>query len=296
MPETPDRERLQREAERRWTRLEREHPELAPAIAAGRGIVGLYIDYLPPAPPLDLTPEAVRDKLRSGTPLLADESLDFDPAALRRFFAAACAWASTRPDHADDGARLVRAVADEGLDAETVLALALTEDDAGLAEAARRLAVGVELLRALARFLVSAALIPVARALAPAVARDGSAWDRAICPICGAPPLLAEQQGTEGQRVLRCAVCGAGWRFARNRCPGCATDEPGAQHFLAVEGREEKYRVDLCDNCRGYLKSCTAFAATPPELLALEDIALLHLAEAARERGYHPIGSADVVV
>ncbi len=290
MPETPDRERLHREAERRWARLEREHPELAPAIAAGRGIVALYLDYLPPAPPLDLTPEVVRAKLGSGTPLLADEALDFDPGALRRFFAAACAWTATRPDRADDGARLVRAVTDGTLDAETVLALALAEDDAGLVEMARRLDIGADLLRALARFLVSAALIAVARALATAVAREGGAWDRPICPICGAPPLLAEQQGTEGQRVLRCAVCGAGWRFARNRCPGCDTTEPGAQHFLAVEGREEKYRVDLCDNCHGYVKSCTAFAATAPELLAIDDIALLHLAEAARERGYHPIG------
>jgi formate dehydrogenase maturation protein FdhE len=57
-------------------------------------------------------------------------------------------------------------------------------------------------------------------------------------------------------------------------------------HYIAAEGEGEKYRVDLCDHCHGYLKSVTAFAPTPPELLTIEDAALLHLDEAARERGY----------
>lgn len=285
-----DREQLHREAERRWTRLGREHPELVATIAAGREIVALYIDRLPPAPPLNLTPEAARDKLAAGVPLLADETLDFDLPSLDRFLAALCAWAARQPDRAADGERLARAVESGDLVAGDFLAAALADDAAALGATARHLEVPEDLLGSLAGFLVSAALMGAARQCAPLVAAEGGVWDSTRCPVCGGAPLLAEQQGSEGQRVLRCATCGAGWRFARNRCADCGTDDPSALHYLAAEGREEKYRVELCDRCHGYLKATASFAPTPAELLAIEDTALLHLEEAARERGYHPIG------
>lgn len=287
------REKLHREADRRWGRLGRDHPELAGTIAAGRGVVALYIDHPLPAPPLDLAPEAAREKLAAGLPLLADEPLDFDPAALDRFLAALCAWAAAQPDRAADGARLGAAVAAGDLAGDALLAAALAGDDAALDSAARDLAVPPDFLRSLAGILASAALIGAARALAPLLAAEGTAWDRPACPVCGGPPLLAEHQGTEGARVLRCATCGAGWRFARHRCADCGTDDPAALHYLAAEGREEQQRVDLCDRCRAYLKSQTAFAPTPPELLAIADAALLHLEAAARERGYHPAGRGE---
>lgn len=285
-----DREKLRREAERRWSRVAGAHPELAETIAAGRGIVALFIDELPPAPPLALTLEAARHKLAAGVPLLADEALDFEHAALRRFLAALCAWAAEQPDRAEDGARLGRAVEGGELDATELLETALVDDETTLGALALRLNVPDDLLRSLAGFLASAVLLGVARDLASLLATEVGVWNEPICPVCGGLPLLGEYQGSAGQRVLRCATCGAGWPFARNRCAGCGTTEPGAQRYLAAEGWEEKYRVDLCDRCLGYLKSVTTFAATPAELLAIEDTAMLHLELAARERGYHPAG------
>jgi FdhE protein len=284
-----EREKLHREAERRWARLGRDHPELAATIAAGRGLVALYIDHLPPAPPLALEADAAREKLAAGVPLLADESLDFDLPALRAFFAALCAWAAAQPERAADGERLARAVGSGETVADDLLAATLAGDDVALGTLAQRLGVADDWLRSLVGFLASAALMGVAHALGPLLAREGAAWGEAHCPVCEGLPLLAEHQGSEGQRVLRCATCGAGWRFPRNRCAHCGTDEPGAQHYLAAEGTEEKYRVDLCDRCHRYLKSVTAFAPTPAELLAIDDTAMLHLEAAARERGYLPL-------
>lgn len=290
MRSAADREKLHREAARRWERVGRDHPELAATIAAGRGIVALYIDHPLTAPPLALTAEAARAKLAAGVPLLADEQLDFEPPALRRFLAALCTWAAEQPDRASEGARLGRAVASGDLAAEVLLGAALAGDNAALDALAGRLAVPGDLLRSLAGILASAALMGAARDLAPLLTSNDAVWDKARCPICGGAPLLAEDTGSEGRRSPRCATCGAGWRFARGRCAGCGTDDPAARHYLAAEGREEKYRVDLCDRCHGYLKSLTAFAPTAPELLAIEDAALLHLEAAARERGYHPVG------
>ena len=86
--------------------------------------------------------------------------------------------------------------------------------------------------------------------------------------------------------MLRCAACGGGWRIPRSRCPHCGNEDPKTQHYLALDEEAEKYRVDLCDRCHGFVKSETSFAPTPAELLTIEDAAMLHLDAVARERGY----------
>ena len=87
------RARLHKEADRRWQKLGREHPELAETIAFGRGLVTRYIDGLPAAGQVSLTPERVREKLTAGFPLLEDENLDLDLPGIRAFFLSLCAWA-----------------------------------------------------------------------------------------------------------------------------------------------------------------------------------------------------------
>jgi FdhE protein len=45
-------------------------------------------------------------------------------------------------------------------------------------------------------------------------------------------------------------------------------------------------RVEVCDSCSGYLKVIATFDPTPPEMLAVADLATLHLDYIAQERGY----------
>ena len=111
-------------------------------------------------------------------------------------------------------------------------------------------------------------------------------WDMPHCPICGGAPLLAELEGSGGERMLRCATCGGGWRILISQCAHCGTNDSAALHYLAAEGDEGKYRIDLCERCRGAMKGVATFAATPPELLLIEDTALLHLLHEAEARGY----------
>lgn len=278
--------RLHQEAERRWTKLEREHPELRDTIAVGRGLVTRYIDELPAAARIALTPERAREKLAAGLPLLAEEELDLDLPGIRRFFASLCLWAGEQHELADDANRLREALSRDTLTADDLLAAALSDDQEALAAIAARLSVAPLLPQTLAGFTASAALMETARELTKLLAGSSIEWLHASCPICGGRPLLSELQGSAGQRVLRCATCGGGWNFPRTRCAHCGTLDTKHLHYLAAEGQEEKYRVDLCDNCHGFLKSTTAFAPTPTELLTIEDAALLHLEEAARERGY----------
>lgn len=278
------RQKLRQEAERRWRKLGQEHPELENTIAFGRGLVTRYIDDLPRAAPVALAPEAARAKLAAGTPLLEEQDLDLDLRGSRRFFRSLCPWVGAQGEFAADARTLEAEVLANDRFVDELLSASLAGDDAAIAATAERLGVSLTLLQSLVGFTMSAALMETARALAPLL--EGVSWERNFCPVCGGPPLLAELQGSEGQRMLRCATCGASWKFPRTRCVHCESDDPKAQHYFSVDGEGEKYRVEVCDRCHGYLKSVTSFAPTSAELLTIEDAALLHLDEVAKERGY----------
>ena len=114
---------------------------------------------------------------------------------------------------------------------------------------------------------------------------EGAAWQQGYCPICGAWPLLAELRGVELKRRLRCGPCGADWAANRLFCPYCRNDDHRTLKVLRVDG-VARYSVTVCDRCQGYLKSANAFTAAPAELLALDDLASMHLDVAAIEQGY----------
>lgn len=281
-----EREKLQQEAERRWTRLGQEHPELAEVIVYGRLLVTLFIDELPTAVPSALTMERAREKLTAGIPLLEGEEIDIDLPGLQRFLALLCAWARAQPSLARPATQIEQAVKRRRLTAEALFSAAASGDPADIALLAHELALDTPLLTTLANYTLSAALMGTARELLPVLKGTDEVWQGAHCPICGGAPLLAEFQGSSGERVLRCAICGGGWRILVSSCAHCGTSDSTVLHYLAAEGKESKYRIDLCDRCHGYVKAITSFSATPSELLPIEDAALLHLERTAQARGY----------
>lgn len=281
-----DRQRLHDDAEWRWRRLGQDQPDLAETIAFGRGLVRLYINELPAAGVLTLDPEAARAKLAVGVPLLEEEDVQFDLPGIQRFFYRLCTWAGGQPDLAAAGERLQRALITEDLRVETLLDAALSGDDEQLAATADRFAVPLEMVQTLVGFTVSAALMETGRALAPLAA--GATWDQPSCPVCGGPPLLAEEIGDGATRLLRCAACGGGWAHEAGRCVHCGLAADGAVTTLPDDSPTAANRLELCDHCHGYLKVAVAADPTPPELLTIVDTAFLPLDALARERGYAP--------
>src|SRR4051794_27805824 len=278
-------EHLRQEAEQRWEQLGREQPELAETIAFGRGLVGLYIDDLPAAARVNLSPEAAREKLTAGQALLEGEEVDLDLPGIRHFFFRLCSWAGQQPDLAPGGDRLQRALMTEELSISDLLASALAGDSAELDALAARLGVETVMVQTLTGFTVSAALMGTARVLAPLVTQEGISWDRPLCPICGGQPLFAESDAEDSTRLLRCAACAASWHFPVERCVHCGNEDRQTLRYIVVTKGTAGQRVELCDICHGYLK--TAFShATPPELLTIQDAALLHLDAVAQEQGY----------
>ncbi len=241
-------------------------PELLPA--AGRTL-----------PALDS--QRAADRLRSGIPLLRDETLSIDPAALRQRWQRACSLlAAQRPE----AAALVEAVDSGRLDLGGMLA-AVVRGRPGTVRA-RAVALGLDpiLTTTLLRFTLFMEFTGLAEALAPL--REGIAWDRGHCPTCGSEPLLGEFRGLDQSRFLRCGLCATGWEVPRQWCPYCGNRDHGRLAFLHAEAEETRYRASLCDACRRYLKMLSTLSALPPLHLLVADLATLHLDLAASAQGY----------
>lgn len=112
-----------------------------------------------------------------------------------------------------------------------------------------------------------------------------SEWSEGYCPICGREPKIGELKEEEGQRFLFCNQCGFEWNFMRIKCPFCGNEEQQTLAYFTVE-EDEKYRVDVCNVCKRYIKTVD-FRNTKEEAnLDIESIATLHLDMLATEEGY----------
>ncbi|HPC73042.1 MAG TPA: formate dehydrogenase accessory protein FdhE [Syntrophales bacterium] len=113
-----------------------------------------------------------------------------------------------------------------------------------------------------------------------------SNWQEGYCPTCGRIPKIGELREEEGRRFLFCSQCGTRWHYKRVKCPFCGNEEQQSLAYFTVEG-EEKYRVDVCDACKRYIKTVDFRSLAEEPDLDLEDIATLHLDILAHEEGYH---------
>jgi len=269
--------------ERRLRALVRDWPELRVAAEIYRVTLPLLRDAGPLAAPIALTEERARRKISEGEYLLHGSALVFDHGAVR-----------------DLMLRLSRTLEEVGPIAMSPIRSALEEDrlipeellghvQAGdyplLAARAEEQALDAPLLWTLAQSALKPALRVCCVKLAPLVgSADG--WESACCFICASPASLGEFQGGEQAKHLRCGQCGADWLIRRLRCIYCGNEDPSRLGILSPEGRLENARVEVCNQCHGYLKVICRFAPCSPEELAVEDLSTLYLDCLAQERGY----------
>lgn len=110
-------------------------------------------------------------------------------------------------------------------------------------------------------------------------------WQRGYCPICGAFPELSFLQGDEGQRWLRCSLCGYDWRFDRMACPYCGEQNENKE-LIYVDGFEHKW-VELCPDCHRYIVGIDLRkqAGITADVAA---IGMVHLDIIAQQKGFFP--------
>jgi len=79
-------------------------------------------------------------------------------------------------------------------------------------------------------------------------------WGEGYCPMCGSSPTMAYLREDDGKRILWCQFCATEWSFMRIKCPFCSNDNHNTLRYFFTD-EKSPYRVDICDECKGYVKT-----------------------------------------
>jgi len=287
------------------------YPDRRVAARLYGAILPLVSDMVIHDAPLSLDQTKIKNCLESGVPVLAELDLVVDSQELvELFLQLTCAvesmyanpdrkrrwkiWQHTPDVHESDehyecqalhaAAALIRRAHEDGLlDLGQILNFAVSGDYDSIVANTGKLQLNTELLRTLARNALKPVLRRCCGELIPFTA--GLSWDKGICFVCGARATLGELRDNNQIKYLRCGECGADWYFNRLQCLHCGNTDHATQQYLYSDDCESS-RIDACDKCHGYLKVITTFAPTLPEMLAVEDLATLHLDFIAQNKGY----------
>ena len=162
---------------------------------------------------------------------------------------------------------------------------------------------------ALLFFFIKSSVKPFVESLAEEITTncDLPPWAESSCPICGSLPSLAylkpansDDEDDHGQllsrgkspqrplkRFLLCSLCNHCWPFPRLKCPFCQTERQGALRYFFIDSDEKGIRVDVCNDCKGYIKTIDCeYEPLAEEVLFLEDLNTIHLDLVAEKEGY----------
>jgi FdhE protein len=235
-------------------------------------------------PELSLPEDRLRLKLQEGFCVIEREHFPVDRQATVRLLGRLCRLClGENPVLAEAGTVLLEEMDSGRIDGGELITAVLHDDGEGIRRTAARLQVDSLVLGALTKLSLQPSLLAAKTEAARVAALDE--WRHGYCPICGAAPAMAALVGEEGRRHAQCSFCGHLWNLPRVGCPFCTTIDKEALRYFYSEG-EDLYRVQVCDHCRGYLKTLDTRKGGHVEALAADDIATAHLDLLAEQEGY----------
>lgn len=263
----------------------KESPDLKAAAQLYEAILTALHDADLRVAPIIITPDEIHAKLGKGLPLLADLDISIDIDAAHDLMIKLLHTVEEKKSAKSEFVRRIKlAFEEKTIDISEIISYIVSGKNDPIVSLANKLDLEPHLLIMLAQNMFKSALRACCRQLTSLVERIE--WQKGFCFVCGAVASLGELQGNNQAMHLRCGQCGADWPFRRLQCLYCGNEYHDALKFLYPEQEHEKMLIEVCDACKGYLKVIAAFAPTPPELLAVEDLATLHLDYIAQERGY----------
>jgi FdhE protein len=265
----------------------------APYLARIARLYSAILPLLREADPGDvsafMSQDAVREKLAQGQYLLQDLDREIDFPAVAGLLLRLAAAAEKAGENVNT-AKLQAWIEEHEGNAGMILQDVLEGKGRMHAQVAEQLGMDAGIFQALVQNALKPDLRAWGRQLAPLAA--DMKWDRGSCFVCGSEPVLAELQGNNQDKHLRCGVCGADWRVQRLSCPRCGNEDHRSLKTFIEDDDPRKARIESCERCMTYLKVIPAFSPTPVDMLPVEDLATIHLDAIAREQGYRRIGDA----
>jgi len=255
------------------------YPELADTIDLYCALLEIQEQAQVPSRRLTLTAAEARARLDQGDPLMAPDELEADSAALTELcFRIAFAIAERNRDRVNVLTRIHAWLHQRRREAGVLAADYLRDGHLPV--------VDHDVDPGLLAFLFSSGLRPFLHAraeeLTPFV--DDGAWYRRYCPICGGEPDMAALEKGNGRRRLLCSRCDSEWTFRRLGCPFCGNEDPAQLAYYPTD--DNIYRLNVCEQCRRYLKTIDLREAAGERYLTAERILTVSMDVAAEEAGY----------
>ena len=223
-------------------------------------------------------------KLAGGLPLVDFSSVVCDLGEPREYFLALLEIAEKRsPGETGEMARRIREKEISFNDLIYESFNPLPPEEEMEAEAEKEEEDSFDLIELFIEESLRPALEKVVRAYGDVVRK--AEWSEGYCPICGREPKIGEIRDEEGTRYLFCNQCGFEWSFRRIKCPFCGNEEQQTLAYFTIE-EDDRYRVDVCNECKRYIKILDFRDTKEKPDMDVEDIATLHLDMLANDEGY----------
>ncbi len=240
--------------------------------------------------PVNISEEMAKLKLREGSALIDKKDLKLDVGSATDLFKRLCKVVQKKNEKAnDDIERISEELYTGRLNLGELFESVVAGDEEYLHTTTEKLGLNEDLLLFLARNSISPILEAYASQLGEYV--DQRSWWRGYCPICGSEPIIGELRKGEGERYLLCSSCGFQWRFKRMMCPFCGNEDRKKHRYFYMENETRGYRVDVCEECRRYVKTIDSRELKEEVVLPIEDIGTLHLDILAQKEGYERVTS-----
>ena len=229
------------------------------------------------------------DQVIQGKPLLARENFPYDAAQAEALFTRFAGLLAEMGGPMAQAAAVIQAEGEPLMRAAHAAFLANDQDF--FKDFAARTPQAPRALAFLAQSSMTPSLMALAATLSLALPQDRT-WDQATCPVCGSLAFHSVLRGKEGVRVNCCSFCRAEYRTFRLQCAYCQERDAAKMPFFTAD-EEPGYRVDVCESCKGYIKTTDFREFDRPSLPALDDLESMTLDILAIRRGYtRPTASA----
>lgn len=241
--------------------------------------------------PLQINEEDIKEKLTQGFPLIEKRALTLDIPSAARLFKRLCKIMRLNKKAATDAERITRALKNKEIDLLELFKQIDSNGNQYVADLSKKLNVKEDVLA----FLVRNSIRPIFEAYANDLKQhiNQELWWKGYCPVCGSEPYIAElksEGGTEGARFLICSSCNFQWRYNRLKCPFCENGNHETLRYFHTEKEGKAYRVDVCDNCKRYIKTIDTNELGEEVIPIIEDAGTLYLDILAQKEGYKKEG------
>ncbi|WP_432737457.1 formate dehydrogenase accessory protein FdhE [Maridesulfovibrio sp. FT414] len=243
-----------------------------------------------------IIPDAYAPRFEQGVPLLAEMKMP-EPGELYRevFKLMAAAVVEGLPACADKGDEIAAAADDA--DNLNELAQALWDEESDQIFAlAEEWSVDEQMLAFVGMLSLKAFMVRMESESAKKI--EHMQWLKGYCPVCGTFPDMAllKRSGEDnaylkshgGQRWLHCSGCGHEWRFKRNMCPWCESEDYSKLRYMQSDENTNE-RVDMCDSCKHYFVTIDTRELVEEPDPRVAPLGLVHLDIRAQEEEYMPM-------